>query len=250
MVFGKRLGRSMASCLAALGAACGSTEVRESPTPNGTTQGAYDASPREASSIVRDAAGETTMARADAPGSSDSATPGDSSDERRADAGSSCEGGRSPMPTGVTIDVVPPATLAAALASAHAGDRIVLHAGPYASERISSRSFSDFVFIEPAAGDVVIVPGVRFDKSDHVAFSGIRFTGTVMLDGSSQFVFHGVTLDGGASENAALQIHGQSAAGASHDIRVEDSKILGGGRTIFILGAFAPSDLWNHHLTF
>ena len=36
-----------------------------------------------------------------------------------------------------------------------------------------------------------------------------------------------VTLDAGATEEAALHIHGQSAAGASHDVLVEDSKILG-----------------------
>jgi hypothetical protein len=31
---------------------------------------------------------------------------------------------------------------------------------------------------------------------------------------------------------------------------VQDSTIQGGGRTIFVLGSFAPSEQWNHHLTF
>ena len=134
--------------------------------------------------------------------------------------------------------------------SAHPGDRIVLHAGTYKTEQISGRTFTDFVFIETADGDKVTLPGITFTKSDHIAFRNVSFAGTVKLDGSSNFIFHAVTLDGGATEEAALQIHGQSAAGASHDVLVEDSKILGGGRTIFVLGAFAPSDKWNHHLTF
>lgn len=168
------------------------------------------------------------------------------------EAGVPCDGGApaAPSPAGATIDVEPPATLASALASAHPGDRIVLHAGAYKNEQISARTYTDFVFIEAAKGEDVTLPGVRFQKSDHIAFRGVHFTATVMLDGSSNFLFQSVTLDGGAGEDAALQIHGQSAAGASHDIVVEDSKILGGGRTIFVLGAFAPSDKWNHHLTF
>ena len=155
-----------------------------------------------------------------------------------------------PTPTGATIDVRPPGTLAAALAMAQAGDRVVLHAGTYAQEKISKRTFASFVFVEAAAGETVSMPGATFTSSDHIAISGVTFTATVMLDGSSNFAFTKVTLDGGATEDAALQIHGQSSAGASHDVLVQDSTIKGGGRTIFILGVFAPSDGWNHHLTF
>jgi hypothetical protein len=166
--------------------------------------------------------------------------------------GPSCDGGvpSAPSPNGATIDVQPPATLATALGKAHPGDRIVLHAGTYTAEQISGRAFADYVFIEAANSDQVTIPGLTFTKSDHVSIKGVHFAGTVKLDGSSNFIFNGVTLDGGATEDAALQIHGQSSAGASHDVLVEDSKILGGGRTIFVLGAFAPSDKWNHHLTF
>jgi len=51
--------------------------------------------------------------------------------------GPSCDGGAPAMPSaaGATIDVRPPGTLAAALMSAHPGDRIVLHAR-YLQERI------------------------------------------------------------------------------------------------------------------
>jgi hypothetical protein len=155
-----------------------------------------------------------------------------------------------PTPTGATIDVRPPATLAAALATAKAGDRVVLHAGTYAAEKISKLKFASYVFIEAAAGEMVSLPGATFTSSDHIAISGVTFTATVMLDGSSNFAFTKVVLDGGATENAALQIHGQSSAGATHDVLVQDSTIKGGGRTIFVLGVFAPSDGWNHHLTF
>jgi hypothetical protein len=155
-----------------------------------------------------------------------------------------------PAAPGATIDVRAPATLAGALATAQAGDRIVLHAGAYAQEKVSKRKFASFVFVEAAAGEAVTMAGATFTSCDHLAISGVTFTATVMLDGSSNFAFHKVTLDGGATEDAALQIHGQGSAGASHDVLVEDSTIKGGGRTIFVLGVFAPSDGWNHHLTF
>ncbi len=155
-----------------------------------------------------------------------------------------------PAAGAATIDVMPPATLAGALATAKAGDHIVLHAGTYAKETVSKRKFASFVFVEAAAGDKVTIAGATFTSSDHLAIRDIVFTATVMLDGSSNFAFHGVTLDGGATEDAALHLHGQGAAGATHDVLVEDSIIKGGGRTIFILGVFAPSDGWNHHLTF
>ena len=161
-----------------------------------------------------------------------------------------CSQAPTPAAGATVIDVRAPATLASALATAKAGDRIVLHAGTYAKEAISNRKFASFVFVEAAAGDPVTMAGAKFTSSDHLSFRDIQFTATVMLDGSSNFAFHGVTLDGGATEEAALQIHGQSSAGASHDVLVEDSTIKGGGRTIFILGKFAPSDTWNHHLTF
>ena len=162
----------------------------------------------------------------------------------------SCPQAPTPAAGATVIDVRAPATLASALATAKAGDRIVLHAGTYAKEAISNRKFASFVFVEAAAGDAVTMAGATFTSADHLSFRDIQFTATVMLDGSSNFAFHGVTLDGGATEEAALQIHGQSSAGASHDVLVEDSTIKGGGRTIFILGKFAPSDTWNHHLTF
>jgi len=161
-----------------------------------------------------------------------------------------CSQAPTPAAGATVIDVRAPATLASALATAKAGDRVVMHAGTYAMETISNRKFASFVFVEGAAGDTVTMAGATFTSSDHLSFRDIQFTATVMLDGSSNFAFHGVTLDGGATEEAALQIHGQSSAGASHDVLVEDSTIKGGGRTIFILGKFAPSDTWNHHLTF
>jgi hypothetical protein len=51
-------------------------------------------------------------------------------------------------------------------------------------------------------------------------------------------------------EEAALLPQGQQGSGANHGIVAQDSLIQGGGRTIFVLGNFAPSEQWNHHLTF
>jgi len=198
-------------------------------------------------------AGESGNAGADARGGSSAAGAG--SVDAGADRGgvadpATCSKAPVPAAGATVIDVRAPSTLAGALATAKAGDRIVLHAGSYANEAISNRKFAAPVFVEAAAGDSVVMAGARFTSCDHLSFSGLQFSATVMLDGSANFTFHGVTLDGGASEEAALQIHGQGAAGASHDVLVEDSTIRGGGRTIFVLGKFAPSDAWNHHLSF
>jgi hypothetical protein len=60
------------------------------------------------------------------------------------------------------IDVSAPWTLRGALATAKAGDRIVLHAGSYANETISNRKFATPVFVEATAGDTVVMAGARF----------------------------------------------------------------------------------------
>jgi len=141
-------------------------------------------------------------------------------------------------------------TLDSALGEAAAGDRIVLRAGTYPAEQISNRQFTDYVFVEAAAGESVTLAGATFRSCAKLAFRGLEFNGTVQLDGSSDFTFHEVTFDAGQSTEAALHIHGQGTAGASHDVLVADSVLRGGGRTVFVLGRFAPSDQWNHHLTF
>ena len=53
-------------------------------------------------------------------------------------------------------------------------------------------------------------------------------------------MFHETTFDRGTSGEAALHIHGQGSGGASHDVLVADSIIRNGGRTVFVLGRFAP----------
>jgi hypothetical protein len=161
-----------------------------------------------------------------------------------------CPPAAPPPPAGGTIDLRLPATLAGALATAKAGDRIILHAGTWPKETISKRKFASFVSIEAAAGEAVTMAGATFQSCDHIMIRDVVFSATVMLDGSSNFTFHHVTLDGGATEEAALHLHGQGSAGATHDVLVERSAIKGGGRTIFVLGVFANNDGWNHHLTF
>ncbi len=240
---------------------------------NGSAPGAAGTSGPSGAAGSAAAAGTTGSAGGSAAGSgaagtapaspdagTDAATTGAAGTAAPSDAGverggaptppSSCSTAPKPAAGATVIDVRAPATLAAALMTAKAGDRVVLHAGSYAKETISNRKFATPVFIEVAAGDAVTLAGATFKSCDHLSFRDVKFSATVMLDGSSNFTFHGVTLDAGATEEAALHIHGQSAAGASHDVLVEDSVIGGGGRTIFVLGSFAPSDKWNHHLTF
>jgi len=152
-------------------------------------------------------------------------------------------------PSGADIDVTPPMKLADALGKAMPGDRVVLHAGTYTSESISKLSFAKHVFVQAAEGDEVTLPGLRFTSCDHVVLEGVHVDGTLELEGSSDFVLRKVVLTG-QGEDAALQFQGQHAAGATHDVVVEDSTIRGGGRTVFILGKFAPAEAWNHHLIF
>jgi hypothetical protein len=143
-----------------------------------------------------------------------------------------------------------PNALASALGNAQPGDRVVLNAGTYTAETITNRKFPSYVFVEAAAGATITIPGATFRGCDHVSFRGVHFTGTVQLDASSYFMFHETTFDRGTSGEAALHIHGQGSGGASHHVLVADSIVRGGGRTVFVLGRFAPSEQWNHDLTF
>ena len=153
------------------------------------------------------------------------------------------------LPSGASIDVTPPMKIGEALAKAVAGDKLVLHPGSYTNESISKLSFAKHVFIQAADGETVTLPGLHFISCDHLVIDGVHVDGTLELEGSSNVVLRNVTL-AGQGEEAALQLQGQHAAGANHEITVEDSTIGGGGRTVFILGSFAPSEQWNHHLTF
>jgi hypothetical protein len=155
-----------------------------------------------------------------------------------------------PQPTGATIELAPGGTLAAALAKAHPGDRVLVHGGSYPVQEVSTCRFAGDVFIEAAAGETPTFAGITLHACDHLAFRGVHAAGTVRLDGASHIAFRGVTLDAGTSDGAALEIHGQGGNGASHDVEVTGSTIKGGGRTVFILGRFAPTDTWNHDLRF
>jgi hypothetical protein len=224
---------------AALAQACSESDgERAQTTP--TEDGAAGAA-----GALGDSASDAAVDR-----SADDAAQDVSPDGATADTGASCDAGAEPTPTGRTIEVTPSMTLGSALGDAVAGDRIVLHAGTYPAEQIADRQFTDYVFVEAAAGESVILSGASFRSCAKIAFRDLQFNGTVQLDGSSDFMFHEVTFDAGQSTEAALHIHGQGTAGASHDVLVADSVLRGGGRTVFVLGRFAPSDQWNHHLTF
>jgi hypothetical protein len=166
-----------------------------------------------------------------------------------AGGGTGCAAKTPLEPSGATLDVTPPMKVGDALGQAAAGDRVVLHAGTYGSETISKLTFTKHVFVQVAEGEQVTLPGLHFTSCDHIVLDGLHVDGTLELEGSSDFVLRGVVLTG-QGEEAALQLQGQHAAGANHDIAVEDSTIGGGGRTVFILGKFAPADEWNHHLSF
>ncbi len=212
-----------------------------SPGGSGGDAGPGDASASGGSGgVTADAAGGSAGGSGTAGGSSASAGAGG-----EAGAPPDCDDDTPPEPTGETIEVTPPTTIAEALGSASAGDRLLLHAGAYGSETISDASFASFVFIEAAEGESVSVPGLSFQSCDHVVLRGFSVEGTLELDGSSDFRLSNLTLDAGSSEEASLHFRG-----TSHDIVIEQSTIQGGGRTIFVQVNFAPDETWNHHLEF
>lgn len=85
--------------------------------------------------------------------------------------------------------------------------------------------------------------------SSGLAFSTVVFQDRVLLDGANNIGFTGCSFKG-IDEGAALEINGQGRSGPSYNINVSNSVLRGGGRTVFVLGAFGPSEKWNHSLTF
>ncbi len=187
-------------------------------------------------------------------GPGDSGTPpGSTPDSGTAvtpDAGPLCPSDAGlPVATGTTRELRPGTTLGSLLAASAAGDRILVHAGSYPAESLKANPASA-VFIEGAPGEVATFAGLTFTASSQLVLRDLRFTNTLKLDGSHHVLLDGVTIDVGTADTTGLHLHGQGAAGATHDVAVVRSKIWGGARTIFILGRFAPSDTWNHHLDF
>src|SRR5204863_2534294 len=118
-------------------------------------------------------AGESGNAGADARGGSGAAGAGGvdaGADSGGAPNPEACSKAPVPAAGATVIDVRAPSTLAGALATAKAGDRIVLHAGSYANETISNRKFGAPVFVEAAAGDTVMMAGAHFTSCDHLSF--------------------------------------------------------------------------------
>jgi hypothetical protein len=157
-----------------------------------------------------------------------------------------------PGPTGKSTDLRSGTTLSSALQMAQAGDRIVVHQGSYPHESISNCTFSTDVYIEGASGESpATFAGLDLHGCSHLTIRALHFSNTLMLEGAGYMTLRTLTLDPGtASEEAALHIQGQGSGGACHDITVEDSVLANGGRTIFILGRFAPAMEWNHDLRF
>ncbi len=176
--------------------------------------------------------------------------PADSGSVLPPDAGTGCAAPPAlPQATGATRDLRPGTTLASVLAAAQPGDKIVVRAGSYPAESLRANPASR-VFIEAAAGEVATFSGLTFTSSSQLVLRGLRFTGTLKLDGSHDFLLDDVTIDVGTADTTGLHLHGQGSAGATYNVSVVGSRIWGGARTIFILGRFAPSDTWNHHLEF
>jgi hypothetical protein len=170
-----------------------------------------------------------------------------------------CELGASTrQATGSDILISPnQSALAEALKGASPGDRIVLEAGLYEAESLDEVTFASDVFIEAAPGAEVTMQGLSCTRCAHLVFRGIDFVSdpgddaqrhVVNLDASSHITFDGVSMNAPPGQST-LRIYGQRNGACDH-IEVYDSEISGGQRTVFILGKFAPSEQWNHTMTF
>lgn len=161
------------------------------------------------------------------------------------DAG--CPGVDAGVATGTTRMLAPGTTLVSVLAQSAPGDRVLVQAGSYPSETLS-RAFATDVFVEAAPGAAAVFHGLRLSGASGLTFRGLRFDGTVNLNNSHHVTFDHVDLDVGAQDISGLELF--NSAGATHDVRVVDSRIANGARTIFMGGRFGMEPTWNHHLEF
>jgi parallel beta-helix repeat protein len=147
------------------------------------------------------------------------------------------------------IELKPGDTLAAALAHAHPGDRVLIHAGDYPREQIQAR-FADYVTVEAAPGETATFAGLAFKASDHLRLRRLHVAGTLLVEESTYFDLVEMDLDAGRGDGSALHILTKGKTAATNHVRVSKSRIAGGGRTIFILTHFRPSAGWNGELEF
>jgi len=146
--------------------------------------------------------------------------------------------------------LTPSDDLATALAQAEEGDVLMLREGVYPQKTISNVAFNRQVTVAAAPDAAVTLTGLDLRNSHHLTFVGIKFSSRVRLESCSFLNFERVILDAGEVEQPSLLINGQGKNGPCHHIVVTDSRIRGGKRTVFILGGFAPSVTWNHHIVF
>lgn len=138
-------------------------------------------------------------------------------------------------------------TLVSVLMQSAPGDRVLVQAGSYPSETIT-RAFASEVFIEAAPGATATFHGLRLSNASGYVFRRIAFDGTVNLNNSHHVTFDHVDLDVGTQDISGLELF--NSAGATHDVKVLDSRIANGARTIFMGGRFGMDPTWNHHLEF
>lgn len=142
------------------------------------------------------------------------------------------------------------------IAQASGGDTIVLSEGQYPATSLEA-TFETPVMIMAEEGASVHVQGLSCLRCKNLIFKDIQFLiddaegspgNTVNLDASESITFQHVQMSAPAGKSV-LRIYGQRN-GANSNIKIYDSEIRGGQRTVFILGRFAPSEEWNSGLEF
>jgi len=143
-------------------------------------------------------------------------------------------------PTGSIHDVYPGSSIAAALASAAAGDVVVVHAGDYPPLEISSVEPAARVVVTGASGEHVSVEALTLERTAHLAIRDLTVHGRVYITLTTDLELSGLVV-------APLESGGNTlSVDRSSDITIERSRLEGGVRTIVLYTGPLPMSEWVH----
>jgi parallel beta-helix repeat protein len=121
-------------------------------------------------------------------------------------------------------------SLSAAISAAAAGDTVVVHAGSYPQQRLSSQ-FSAPVVVTAEAGDSVNVAGFTFSGAHNIHVRELRINGMVRAENSSALRFDDVVVDPGESTVDGFRFNDYAS-----DIVVSESRVVSGRFNVYFWG--------------
>ena len=214
--------------------------------------GTMTASGGRADSAV-DGDGSTPAVR-DGGASSDGAPLGDAAARVDAstgtDAGTDCPAPLGPPAiVGTTYELAPGESLADLLASVESGDEIVVQPGDHGDVEVRDLAFEGWVVVRAGSGEAPSFGSLWLERVSGVYFEGLSYSETVTVQSGERVTFDGVTIDVGPIDGAAFHVRGRGGSLGSRDVTLRRSRIVGGGRTVFLHSLFTPPDEWNQRIT-